>query len=88
MTATPSMQNLRGLSGPWSSPCSSAPSGAPSLNSKRKTVEDFAREALGLDPEEDRSSIYPLTPQLVEEVAAALKEADYRGAEQCLGEFR
>ena len=59
-----------------------APSGAPSLNSKRKTAEDFARAALKLDPEEDRASIYPLTPKLVEEVAAALKEADYRGAEQ------
>ena len=65
-----------------------ATSGAPSLNSKRRTLEDLARVALKLDPEDDRALIYPLTPKLVEEVAAAMKEADPRGAEQYLGEFR
>ena len=49
-----------------------ASSGAPSLNSKRRTVEDLAREALKLEPDDDRTLIYPLTPKLVEEVAAAM----------------
>jgi len=69
-----------------------APSGAPSLNSKRATVEELAVRAMRLPADttaaEARLLIYPLTTHLVQQVAAALKRGDYRGAEQYLGELR
>ena len=65
-----------------------AASGAPSISSKRATVEDFAKTAMGLPLSASSEEIYPLTITVVEAVSAALKDAFYRGADQYLGELR
>ena len=64
-----------------------AKTAAGSKNSKRKTVEILAVEVVRAENLQF-TDIYPLTPGLVIGVAAALKGADYRAADQYLGELR
>ena len=49
-----------------------AASGAPSISSKRATVEDFAKTAMGLPLSASSEEICPLTITVVEAVSAAL----------------
>ena len=60
---------------------------AGSKNSKRKTVEILAMEVIRAENMQF-TDIYPLTPGLIIGVAAALKGAEYRAADQYLGELR
>ena len=60
---------------------------AGSKNSKRKTVEILAMEVIRAENLQF-AKIYPLTQGLVIGVSAALKGADYRAADQYLGELR
>ena len=60
---------------------------AGSKNSKRKTVEILAMEVIRAENMQF-TDINPLTPGLIIGVAAALKGAEYRAADQYLGELR